>query len=235
MKVVLLAGGRGSRLGALTDNLPKPLVPVAGRPMLWHIIEHYLARGCDDCLVAAGYRAGDLADAVAASEFRDRVRVVDTGPDTATGGRLLRLAPLLDQGTFLMTYADAIADVDVGALLAFHQGHGRLATVTAVNPPSRFGHLSLAGDAVRAFEEKPVDHSTWINGGHFVLEKGVLELIADDLTAWERGPMQQLARRGELRAYRHRGFWRCVDTPDDLAALEETLREPRRAAMGWPG
>lgn len=232
MKVVLLAGGRGSRLGALTDHMPKPLIPLAGRPLLWHIIEHYRRHGFEDVIIAAGYRWRDLANAVAGSEFRDHVAVVDTGPETATGGRLRRLAPMLGSETFMMTYADAIADVDLHGLCAFHRRHTAPATVTAVNPPPRFGHLALSGDEVVAFEEKPVQRDSWINGGYFVLDAGVLDFIEGDETAWEAGPMQQLSRRGALRAYRHRGFWHCVDTPGDLATIEEILRAPRRMAVG---
>ena len=242
MKVVILAGGMGSRLQEQTSLRPKPMVEIGGRPILWHIMKGYTAHGFREFVLALGYKAEmiqdyfldyhrrgrslsvDLADGMAV--FHDkptddwRVHLVDTGLATETGGRLRRLRPWLGDEPFLMTYGDGVADVPIADLVRFHQAHGRRATVTAVRPPSRFGGLRLDGDRVAEFEEKPQIGEGWINGGFFVLSPSVLDLIEDDATLWERGPLEHLARCGELAAYRHTGFWHPMDTLRDLGYLE---------------
>lgn len=234
MKTVILAGGRGTRLAEETSVVPKPMVEIGGRPILWHIMKSYAAAGHRDFLIACGYKgeiikayfAGfrlresdyiiDLStgeiDLVRAGEEDWRVGVIDTGLDTMTGGRLLRLRHLLGDEPFMVTYGDGVGNVDFDALLAFHRGHGGLATITAVRPPARFGDLDFDGDRVRSFEEKPQTHEGWINGGFFVFEPDVLEYIADDATSLERAPLGRLACDGELFAYRHAGFWQPMDT-----------------------
>jgi glucose-1-phosphate cytidylyltransferase len=233
MRVALLAGGRGTRLAEETTIRPKPMVEIGGRPILWHIMHVYAAYGFRDFVVAGGYKGEMLRDYFDNTQAADlaspphprpdhpwQVRVVDTGPDTMTGGRILRLKPWLGDGTFLLTYGDGLSDVDVRSLVAFHRAHGRLATVTAVHPPARFGALYLDGDAVTAFSEKPQTGEGWINGGYFVFEPQVLEYIAGDATILERDPLERLAADGQLMAYRHTGFWQPMDTLREKEVLD---------------
>jgi glucose-1-phosphate cytidylyltransferase len=242
MKAVILAGGLGSRLMEETELRPKPMVEIGGRPLLWHILKHYSHFGLREFVIALGYR-GDLikryfADAIGLDgsvtvhtrarwlERHDEapedwiVRLIETGSETITGGRLKRLAPLVSDGTFMMTYGDGVSDVDLRALLAFHRTHGRLATVTAVRPPARFGAIELDGDRVARFSEKPQVGEGWINGGFFVLEPRVIDYIDGDLTHWEREPLERLAAEGQLMAFRHDSFWQSMDTLRDKRYLE---------------
>jgi glucose-1-phosphate cytidylyltransferase len=235
-----------------TELKPKPMVEVGGRPLLWHIMREFAAYGFYDFVVALGY-LGDvikryfidyhrvtsdltvhLADGTVESghavEERWTVRLVDTGIGTATGGRLRRLRHHLGEETFFMTYGDGLADVDLIELVNFHRSHGRAATVTAVRPPARFGALTLDGDVVVNFAEKPTVGEGWINGGFFVLEPAVLDRITGDDTDWEGPPLEGLARDGDLRAFRHDGFWQGVDTPRDLRHLEAMCA---RGDMPW--
>lgn len=226
MKVAILAGGVGSRLVEETARRPKPMVEIGGRPILWHIMMHYSFHGFREFVIALGYRgevirrymAGPRIEADAAGGWE--VDLVDTGQETMTGGRIKRLAGHLGDGTFMLTWGDGVSTVDLGALLAFHRRHGRLATVTAVRPPPRFGRLDLDGETVRAFEEKPAGGEGWINGAFFVLEPGVLDYIEGDATQFEQAPLESLARDGQLMAYRHEGFWQCMDTVHDRMRLE---------------
>ena len=242
VKTVILAGGLGTRLAEQTDVLPKTMVPVGGRPMLWHIMGIYAAAGFNEFLVALGYKADvvkqwflnyyyvrndfTLRTVDGHLEVHDAeqedwlVHLIDTGISTETGGRVKRLAPWLGDETFLLTYGDGLADVDVRKIVEFHRSHGKLATVTAVRPPSRFGGLSFDGDNVVEFSEKPQIGEGWINGGFFVLEPKVLDYIDADETIFEREPLERLARDDQLVAYRHEGFWQCMDTLRDLRLLE---------------
>ena len=243
MKTVILAGGRGTRLAEETDVKPKPTVEIGGRPILWHIMKHYAHYGVGEFLIPVGYR-GDLirryfldyanirstvsVDLRSGQVERDdesvvepwSVRLVETGDDTQTGGRLLCLRRWLRDETFFLTYGDGVSDVDLAQLLAFHRAHGRQATVTAVRPPARFGSLQLDGDQVTAFTEKPERGEEWINGGFFILEPGVFELLRGADDSLELDVMTQLAQLGELRAFRHTGFWQCMDTLRDVRLLE---------------
>jgi len=240
MKVVLLAGGMGSRLSEETEIRPKPMVEIGHRPILWHIMQHYAHFGFRDFIVCLGYRgeyikkyfsetlamANDVTIDFATNTVevldtpRDdwRVTLVDTGQTTQTAGRLERVRQHLDDGPFMMTYGDGVSDVDLGDLLAFHRRSGRLATVTAVHPPARFGKLQIEGGAVREFEEKPQMSEGWINGGFFVLEPGVFDHIPGDVD-WAREPLESLAAADQLSAYCHEGFWQCMDTMRDKQLL----------------
>ncbi|MEQ1691084.1 MAG: glucose-1-phosphate cytidylyltransferase [Gemmatimonas sp.] len=242
MKVIILAGGRGTRLAEETTSRPKPMVEIGGRPILWHLMSFFAAHGHEEFLVACGYKGEMIKEyfkniAVHESDFfvnlRDgslevingsgldwRVGLVDTGLDTMTGGRLRRMRALVGDTTCMATYGDGLSDVDLGALVEFHRAHGRLATVTAVRPPARFGGLRLAGDMVEEFTEKPQAEGGWINGGFFVFEPGVFDYIDGDSTILERDPLERLARDGQLVAYRHPGFFQPMDTVRERDLLE---------------
>lgn len=244
VKVGILAGGLGSRLSEETGTKPKPMVEIGDRPIMWHIMKLYAAHGFTDFCVALGYKGdyikrwavdffplgGDLTvnlrdGSVAPHETeRDdwRLTLVDTGPATMTGGRIKRLGPhLADDGTFMLTYGDGVSNIDLTRLLAFHRAHGKLATLTAVHPPARFGHIELEGDVVGTFSEKPQAQGGWINGGFYVLEPQVLDYIEGDPTFFEREPLERLAADNQLMAYRHEDFWACMDTYRDKVNLEQ--------------
>ena len=243
MKVGILAGGFGTRLVEETERLPKPMVEIGGRPILWHIMRYYEHFGFTDFAVALGYKAdyikrwfvdyssleGDLhldltSRHVSTGEVEDRrpwkVSLIETGLLTGTGGRIKRLLPHLGPGTCMVTWGDGLADIDLGALLDFHRSHGKLATLTAVRPPARFGHLEIEGDQIVRFDEKPQTGEGWINGAFFVLEPAVADYIEGDKTMFELAPLQKLAADGQLMAYRHHGFWQAMDTLRDMKALE---------------
>ncbi|MHA6288227.1 sugar phosphate nucleotidyltransferase [Maricaulis sp. CAU 1757] len=229
LPVVILAGGRGTRLGFASAGGPKALVTAGGKALIDHVMEPYRNAGFDRFIVATGYRA-DQIEAHFRSANDPGVSCVFTGEETNTGGRIKRLSALLSPGTFMLTYTDGIADIDIKNLLSFHRAHGRLATVTAVRPPPRFGHLSLSGAKVEAFEEKPSAREGWINGAYFVLEPEVIDYIDGDDVAFEGAPLKRLAAEGQLMAYRHDGFWRCVDTPADVEYINslEFVRDSAR-------
>jgi len=242
VKAVILAGGKGTRIAEETVTRPKPMVEIGGRPLLWHLMSIYAAQGVNDFVVACGYRGEFIKEYFASfflhhSDFtinlkdgtRDllgasapdwRVSVVDTGLETMTGGRIRRLRSLLAGETFMATYGDGLGAVDLKALLAFHRAHGRLATVTAVRPPARFGNLAIEGDRVREFAEKPQTGEGWINGGFFVFEPALFDYIADDTTSLEQGPLERIAAEGQLMAFRHEGFWQPMDTVRERQLLE---------------
>jgi glucose-1-phosphate cytidylyltransferase len=244
MKTVILCGGLGTRLSEETQIKPKPMVEIGGRPMLWHIMKIYESHGFNDFTLALGYKGevikdyflnyhalqsdltvhlqGGQVDYSNPTAEDWRVSMIDTGANSMTGGRLLRLKPHLESGgTFMLTYGDGVSDVDLTALLAFHRSHGRLATVTAVRPPVRFGELSIEKNRVTKFQEKPQAKEGWINGGFFVFEPGVFDFISDDSTLLEREPLEQIAKKGELMVYQHPGYWQCMDTVRDKATLED--------------
>lgn len=255
MKVVILAGGLGTRLSEETVTRPKPMVEIGGKPMLWHIMKIYAAHGLTDFVVCCGYKGyvikeyfsnyvlhgSDVTFDLRSGQVtlhdgeRDdwRVTLVDTGETTQTGGRLARVAPYLDGDEFALTYGDAVGDVDVSALLAFHRSKGTLATVTAVRPPARFGALESDGDRVVRFKEKPVGDDAWINGGFFVLSRAVLEYIEGDATLFEHEPLERLAADGELSLYRHDGFWQPMDTLRDRNTLEELWASGKAPWQVW--
>lgn len=248
MKLAILAGGLGTRLGEETSVRPKPMVEIGGMPIIWHIMKIYSAHGIHDFVVCLGYK-GYLIKEYFANYFLHnadvtidltknhvevhqqwsepwRITLVETGAETQTGGRLKAIRRYLDDDQpFCFTYGDGVASVDITALIAFHKGHGRKATVTAVAPPGRFGALEFDGDMVRAFREKPTGDGGLINGGFFVADPSVLDLVEGPGTLWEREPMEQLASSGELVAFRHDGFWQPMDTLRDKLHLEELWRQ----------
>jgi len=219
--VVILCGGRGTRLRERTESVPKALVEIGGRPILWHVIQIYAAQGFDRFLLATGYMGEAVEEFAAAERWPQGVRVecVDTGLDTPTGGRVVLLAERLAGEAFCVTYADGVADVDLGALLDFHRGHGARATVTVVRPDLQWGVAELAGDEVTGFVEKPRSEH-WINGGFLCFEPDVLGYLDAD-SVLEREPLERLAADGQLRAYRHEGFWDCMDTYKDAVVLND--------------
>lgn len=246
MKAVILAGGQGTRLRELTEVKPKPLTEIGGRPILWHIMKIYSQHGINDFVICLGYKGYmikeyfsnyslHMSDVTFDMSRRNvcevhennsepwQVTLVDTGENTMTGGRLKRVAAYLkDEDTFLLTYGDGVSDVDVSASIAFHKKHGRKATLTAVRPPARFGALEISDDSsVASFQEKPIGDNAYVNGGFFVLSRGVIDYIDGDTTVWERAPLEGLARDGELKAFRHDGFWQPMDTLRDKLYLDE--------------
>ncbi len=250
MKVVILAGGLGTRLSEYTDVIPKPMVPVGDRPLLWHIMSRYAMFGHTDFIVALGYRADvikryflnyrevnsdftiDLQNGNVRIHNDENnnwtVTLVDTGQETMTGGRLLRLRHFLESESFLLTYGDGVADVNIENLIEFHQRDPKLVTVTAVHPGARFGELLLENGNVLSFAEKPQIGQGWINGGFFVMEPGVFDYLADDTTILERKPLEDIAQLGMMNAFQHEGFWHCVDTKRDLEVLEQLWQSEQR-------
>jgi glucose-1-phosphate cytidylyltransferase len=250
MKVAILAGGFGSRLSEETEIKPKPMVEIGGKPILWHIMMHYSCYGFNDFVIALGYKGEVIKKyMVDYCSFQSNltvkikngevivhdgpkqdwtVELVDTGPRTQTGGRIKRLAPYLKNETFMLTWGDGVSNVPLDKLLEYHRSHGKLATVTAVRPPARYGLMTFNGDQVSEFTEKPQIGEGWINGAFFVLEPGIFEYIAGDGTVWEKEPLEGLARDGQLMAYKHDSFWQCMDTLREKHILE-TMWESGKA------
>ncbi|MBI9082527.1 MAG: NTP transferase domain-containing protein [Desulfobacterales bacterium] len=235
MVVVILAGGTGSRLKEKTRQIPKALIRIGNEPILIHIMRHFAYFGLTRFIVATGYRAEAFEEAMASFLRQEswKVTLVDTGPSTHSGGRLRRLAPWVNGDTFMMTWCDGLADLNIRSLLEFHHQHGRLATLTAVHPPSPFGYLDLDRDRVVRFCEKRHVRETWINGAFFVLEPEVLDYIENDDTPWEEGVLERLARKGDLMAFRHQGFWHNMDTVSDHSALAELWQSDRAPWKIW--
>lgn len=255
MKAVILAGGIGSRLSEETETRPKPMVEIGGRPILWHVMKMYSYHGINEFIVCLGYKGYlikeffqnyplHVSDVTIDLRTREtnihqtsvepwRVTLVETGDSTMTGGRLKRVAGYLDEDTFCFTYGDGVADIDLSKLIAFHRSHGRMATVTAVQPPGRFGALDVREGMVEKFLEKPLGDGSWINGGFFVLNKDVISLIDGDSTIWEREPMRGLADAGQMAAYVHEGFWKSMDTLGDRRQLEELWDSGRPPWKVW--
>jgi glucose-1-phosphate cytidylyltransferase len=254
MKTVILAGGLGTRLAEETDLRPKPMVEIGGRPILWHIMQHYWGYGFKEFVLALGYKSevvrrffvdyssllNNMSIRLVSGqiEYHDRapedwtVHLLNTGLHTNTGGRIKRLESWLRDGTFMLTYGDGVSDIDLHALAQFHRKHGRVVTLSAVRPPGRFGGLTLQGSVVEHFSEKPQTGEGWINGGFMVCEPEVFDYLDDDNTSLEGDALMRLAREGNLAAYRHYGFWQCMDTLRDKRFLDKLLQEQRAP---WKG
>jgi len=255
VKVGILAGGVGSRLAEETQVKPKPMVEIGGRPILWHIMMHYARYGFKEFVIALGYKGEvikrymldycslnsnltvnlETGEAKIHNDYKMDwvVELVDTGIPTLTGGRIKRLAPHLGDGTFMLTWGDGVSDVNLHDLLAFHRSHGKLATLTAVRPPARFGYIVLQDDQVAEFSAKPQTRTGWINGAFFVLEPEVFDYIEGDDTQWEREPLERLAQDGQLMAYRHTSFWHCMDTLRDIRLLEDLWQSGNAPWKVW--
>jgi glucose-1-phosphate cytidylyltransferase len=242
MKVVILAGGFGTRLSEYTENTPKPMVQIGGKPIIWHIMQYYAKFGFNDFVIALGYRAQDIREYflkfnslnsdftvdlasgevnwLGSSSPEWKVTLVDTGLESLTGTRLKMLTPHLNNSRLMLTYGDGLSDVDLKKLISFHESHGKQVTMTAVRPPARFGELEISQGQVHSFDEKPQLQSGWINGGFFVIEPDFLGQIPDSNVMLERGPLQSAASRGELMAFEHEGFWQCMDSKRDKETLQ---------------
>lgn len=255
MKAIILAGGLGTRISEETATRPKPMVEIGGRPILWHIMKIYSSHGIHDFVICLGYK-GYLIKEYFANYFLHmsdvtfdmernkmevhqnnaepwRVTLVDTGDQTQTGGRLRRVRGYIGSEDFCFTYGDGVGDVDISGLVAFHRGHGRLATLTAVQPVGRFGAINTDHDRVTGFQEKPPGDGGWINGGFFVLSPKVIDYIDSDYRSWESAPMERLAAEGQLGAYRHYGFWQPMDTLRDKNHLEELWASDKAPWKTW--
>jgi len=250
MKVIILAGGFGTRLAEYTEAIPKPMVTIGGQPMLWHIMKSYAYYGHKDFYLALGYRAEiikeyflnyhslssdftvDLLSGEVTPHQSDgidwRVSLISTGLESMTGGRVKRMQSLIGNETFMLTYGDGVADIDLDELLSFHKNHGKMVTVSAVHPGARFGELEIQNQQVMSFQEKPQSSQGWINGGYFIVEPEFFELLENDQTILEKKPLEKVAAMGELMAYLHKGYWQCMDTKRDRDSLEE-LWEAKKA------
>ncbi|MBF8757330.1 MULTISPECIES: glucose-1-phosphate cytidylyltransferase [Pseudomonas] len=256
MKTVILAGGLGTRISEESHLRPKPMIEIGGKPIIWHIMKIYSHYGINDFVICLGYKGYVIKEYFAnyflhmsdvtfdMSENRMhihnrnaepwRVTLVDTGENTATGGRIKRIRDYVGDETFCLTYGDGVADVNVPSLIDFHKSHGKLATVTAVQPPGRYGALDIRGERVHGFQEKPLGDGGWINGGFFVLEPGIFDYIDGDETTWEYDPMRSLAQNGQLMSHTHRGFWQAMDTLRDRSYLEERWKSGEAQWRVWP-
>jgi glucose-1-phosphate cytidylyltransferase len=255
MRVVILAGGMGTRLQEETTTRPKPMVEIGGKPILWHIMKHFAHHQCEDFHIALGYMgdfiksyfldrynlAGNLSldfrnGSIKRTEHENdrwNVNLIETGLHTQTGGRLLRLQPWLSRGTFMLTYGDGVSNVDLTSLLAYHRQQGKVATVTAVRPPARFGGLTIEDGIVQCFSEKPVTGEGWINGGFLVFEPEIFDYLSDDMQSLEADALSRVAEDGQLAAFRHEGFWQCMDTLRDKHYLERLWQSDEAPWRTW--
>ena len=225
MKVLILAGGFGTRLSEYTDNIPKPMIPIGGRPIIEHIMSIYSKYQVNEFVVALGYKGDVIKDYFSKNKNRNRkVELVETGSETLTGGRIKRLKKYFNE-TFFLTYGDGVSDINIKKLLEFHKNHNKILTVTAVRPPARFGYLSLDGDNVKNFSEKVYKGDNWINGGFFVANPRLFDFIEGDSTIFEKEPLENLTKERQLKAFKHEGFWQCMDHKVDKVKLDELCSE----------
>tara|TARA_B110001450_G_C17593872_1_gene470024 strand:+ start:317 stop:1018 length:702 start_codon:yes stop_codon:yes gene_type:complete len=226
MKTIILAGGYGTRLAEYTDKIPKPMIKIGGKPILSHIMNFYQSYGYNDFIIAVGYKKEIIIDYYKNSKEFQNLKIIDTGESTMTGGRILRLKSHIDKSeNFFMTYGDGLCSINLDDLVKFHKKNNKIATVTAVHPPVRFGELEIDGDRVVKFEEKPQSSAGWINGGYFVLNSDVFDYIDNDQTLFEKEPMTKLYQDNNLNAFKYDGFWKCMDTLRDKISLEQILKD----------
>ncbi len=227
MKVVILAGGFGTRLSEYTDTIPKPMVPIGNKPIIEHIMDIYASYGHNDFYIALGYKGEIIKDYFKNSKKNWKVNLIDTGSDTFTGGRLKRLNKYLDNEDFLLTYGDGLSNIDINKLIRFHKDHGKLVTISAVRPPARFGSLSLKGSDVLKFKEKIQLNESWINGGYFVINPKFIDFIEGDNTVLESYPLEKVTDLNEIKAFKHEGFWQCMDHKLDKDLLDQMVKEKK--------
>ena len=225
MKVVILAGGFGTRISEYTKKIPKPMIMINKKPIIVHIMEHYAKYGFNDFVIALGYKGSVIKNYFKKKRSNWNIDLIDTGLKTMTGGRVKRLEKILGNERFFMTYGDGISDLDINKLLKFHKKNKKLVTLTAVRPPARFGAIKLSGNKVRLFKEKNKIHEGWINGGFFVIEPAFLKYIENDDTFLEKEPLESAGKRGQLYAFKHNGFWQCMDTKRDKENIEKILKK----------
>lgn len=255
MKVVILAGGFGTRISEESHIKPKPMIEIGGKPILWHIMKLYSHFGLNDFIICLGYKGyvikeyfsnyflhmSDVTYCMKENRMEIhekyaepwKVTLVDTGEHTLTGGRLKKVQKFIGDDTFCFTYGDGLSDININDLIHFHTTHGKKATVTAIQPPGRYGALEMDGESVRQFQEKPAGDGAWINGGFFVLEPGVLDYIENDMTSWETTPLQRLSKDGELQAFQHKGFWQAMDTLREKNYLEDLWNKQKAPWKIW--
>ncbi len=227
MKVVILAGGFGTRLSEYTDTIPKPMVPIGNKPIIEHIMDIYASYGHNDFYIALGYKGEIIKDYFKNSKKNWKVNLIDTGSDTFTGGRLKRLGKYLGKENFLLTYGDGLSNIDINKLIRFHKDHGKLVTISAVRPPARFGSLSLKGSDVLKFKEKIQLNESWINGGYFVINPKFIDFIEGDNTVLESYPLEKVTDLNEIKAFKHEGFWQCMDHKLDKDLLDQMVKEKK--------
>jgi glucose-1-phosphate cytidylyltransferase len=233
MKTVIFAGGLGTRFPEEAQTKPKPMIEIGGKPILLHIMNLYAHYNYKDFIVALGYKGEIIKQYFSQLPHKWNIHLIDTGQKTMTGGRIKRLQKFIGNETFMLTYGDGVANINLDELLAFHRNHGKLVTITAVRPPARFGALSLDGERVKSFKEKSQTDEGWINGGFFVIEPSFLELIDGDNIHLEKGPLEQAALKGELFAYKHTGFWQCMDNVRDKIYLEDLWNKKKAPWKSW--
>jgi len=225
MKVIILAGGFGTRLAEYTDTIPKPMVPIGGKPIIHHIMQFYANYGHTDFYIALGYKGEVIKKYFNKIKNDWKVNLIDTGPNTMTGGRIKRLQKLIGNETFMLTYGDGLSNININNLISFHKSHGKLVTISAVRPPARFGSLKLDGSKVLNFKEKSQLTESWINGGFFVIEPNFLNIIENDETVLEKEPLEKITSNNELMAFKHEGFWQCMDHKLDKDLLDEMCKK----------
>ena len=225
MKVVILAGGLGTRISEYTRNIPKPMIKIKGQPILLRIMKHYYKFGFNDFYIASGYKGKIIKNYFKNKKFNFKVNIIDTGLNTMTGGRVLRLKKILKSETFLLTYGDGLSDINIKNLIRFHKKSKNYVTLTAVRPPARFGAIKLHGNRVKVFKEKSRLDEGWINGGFFVMSPKIFEFIKNDKSYLERQPLENLSKKNKLGAYKHFGFWQCMDTLRDKEILEKKIKK----------
>ena len=233
MKVVILAGGLGTRMSEVTKTIPKPMVKILDKPILIHIMEHYYKFGFDEFYIALGYKGNIIRDYFKKNKFDWKVHLIETGKNSMTGGRLKRLKKYLNNETFLMTYGDGISDVNIRRLISFHKKNKKIATLTAVRPPARFGSIKIKGNSVKVFREKSKLDEGWINGGFFIFEPKIFKFIKNDLTFLEKEPLEKISKNKQLVAYKHEGFWHCMDTLRDKNYLEDLWKSKKAPWKTW--